>query len=416
MEIYKFGGVSIKDGEGVKQIAKIVRDTGFVNGVIVISAMGKMTNAFEELVATYLDHKPELPELIARIKNYHLEISKSLFKDKAHPIYGEIYEYFEHIRVFMMEDNSDDYNYVYDQIVSVAELISSKIVGRYFNEIGLKNKWLDVRDCIWTNSRYRGAAIDWEITQSNVRSRVAPGGLYITQGFIARSLNGSTTTLGREGSDYTGAIFAYCLDADSQTIWKDVAGVMNADPRKFENPVLLNRISYEEAIELAFYGASVIHPKTIQPLQRKSIPLRVKSFNDPLSPGTTICRGKSIDPNIPCFILKKKQILLRLSTMDFAFIVERNISYIFGLLHRYKMKVNLIQNSAISFLICLEDKYQNFSTLVQELEPRFKVSYDKDVRLYTIRHYSESAIAETERYGKVLFKQLNTATVQLVIR
>lgn len=416
MEIYKFGGVSIKDADGVRRIARIVRDNGLKNGVIVISAMGKMTNAFEELVSAYLGQKPELPKLVEEIKNYHFRITNDLFEDSNHPVYDGLNQHFDVLQAFMTENTSADYDYIYDQVVSVAELISSTIVSAYFNETGIDNSLLDVRECIRTNNRYRGASVDWGLTASNVRANVASGELYVTQGFIARGSDGSVTTLGREGSDYTGAIFAYCLDADSQTIWKDVAGVMNADPRKFKDPVLLDRISYEEAIELAFYGASVIHPKTIQPLQRKSIPLRVRSFNDPSGQGTAICKGIQIEPNIPCFIIKEKQILLSLSTMDFAFIVERNISDIFDVLHRYNMKVNLIQNSTISFLICLEDKYDNFDKVLQSLRSHFEISYEKDVRLYTLRHYSETAIAKTESYGKVLFKQLNTSTAQLVIR
>ncbi|PIE49737.1 MAG: aspartate kinase [Flavobacteriales bacterium] len=416
MEIYKFGGVSIKDAEGVRRIAKIVQDTEFTKGIIVISAMGKMTNAFEGLIAAYLNKDSHLAELLKEIENYHYQIAKSLFKELTHPVFSKIRGNFEQIRAFIQQNKSDDYNFVYDQMVSVAELVSSKIVSAYFNQINLANTWLDVRNCIRTNSQYREALVDWEYTKKRIQKLIDNNQLYITQGFIAQGVDGATTTLGREGSDYTGAVFAYCLNARSQTIWKDVDGVLNADPRKFKNPVLLNRISYEEAIEMAFYGASVIHPKTIQPLQQKSIPLKVKSFRNPKNEGTTICKGIPISPDIPCFILKEKQILLSLSSLDFAFIVERNISYIFGLLHRYKIKVNLIQNSAISFLICLEDKYHNFDFLIRQLDTHFNISYEKDLRLYTIRHFSDEAVKKIEALGKVLFKQSSTKTVQLVIR
>jgi len=304
---------------------------------------------------------------------------------------------------------------VYDQMVSFAELLSTTIVSAYLNEVGLANNWLDVRTCIKTNSDYRGAKVNWELTKQQISTHVNEKELQITQGFLGRDDNQNTTTLGREGSDYTAAIFAYCLNADSVTIWKDVDGVLNADPRHFEKTTLLERISYTEAIELAFYGASVIHPKTLQPLQKSEIPLYVKSFNNLNNKGTVVSKGKSILPEVPCFIVKKNQILLSISSLDFSFIVERNISEIFNLIHEQKMKVNLIQNSAISFSVCLEDKYQNFENLVAVLEPQFKIDFHKEVSLHTIRHFSLSSIEQIEHNNKVLLKQLTQETVQIII-
>ena len=284
------------------------------------------------------------------------------------------------------------------------------------NDIGIENVWIDVRDCIKTNSNFREAKVDWKLTEQNIETTILPKKLYITQGFLAGDTNGNTTTLGREGSDYSAGIFAYCLDAESLTIWKDVEGVLNADPRYFKETKLLQKISYTEAIELAFYGASVIHPKTLQPLQKKEIPLYVKSFLNPKSKGTTVNRGQKIIPEIPCFIVKINQILLSISSLDFSFIVEQNISEIFELLHEYKMKVSLIQNSAISFSVCLEDNYLNFEKLQAQLKSKFKINFHKEVSLYTIRHFNEASVKEIEKTNKVLLKQSTIETIQMVVQ
>ena len=286
----------------------------------------------------------------------------------------------------------------------------------YLNEKGLKNNWIDVRNFIKTDTNYRDANVDWEQTQKLISKGIKKKTVNITQGFIGSDANNFTTTLGREGSDYTAAIFAYCLSAESVTIWKDVPGVMNADPRYFENAVLLNQISYKEAIELAFYGASVIHPKTLQPLQRKEIPLYVKSFINPLLPGTSVSKGEDLEPKTSCFIVKKNQLLLSLSSIDFSFIMEENISEIFSLFHQYKMKVSLIQNSAISFSVCMEDKFENFNELKAILAKKFKVSYNENVSLYTIRHFTKDAAEMVEKDKVVLLKQISRETMQVVTK
>ena len=282
------------------------------------------------------------------------------------------------------------------------------------NYKGIKTNWIDVRNFIKTNDTYRDAEVDWELTQQNISKNVKRKILNITQGFLGSDENGFTSTLGREGSDYTAAIFAYCLNAESVTIWKDVPGVMNADPRFFENASLLNQISYREAIELAFYGASVIHPKTLQPLQKKEIPLYVKSFINPTLPGTSVSKGADLEPHLPCFIVKRNQLLVSLSSIDFSFIMEENISEIFGLLHQYNMKVSLIQNSAISFSICVEDKFNHFGELKNTLSKKFRVSYNENVSLYTIRHFDEKAAEMVEQDKEVLLKQISRETMQIV--
>jgi aspartate kinase len=323
---------------------------------------------------------------------------------------------FADLEYFIRSNKSPNYDFVYDQIVSFGELISTTIVSHYFNEIGMKNNWLDVRNFIKTDTTYRDAIVDWEITQNIISKGVDKKSISITQGFLGSDSNSFTTTLGREGSDYTAAIFAYCLSAESVTIWKDVPGVMNADPRFFENAILLNQISYHEAIELAFYGASVIHPKTLQPLQKKEIPLFVKSFINPLLPGTSVSRGKALEPQTSCFIVKKNQLLLSLSSIDFSFIMEENISEIFSLFHQFKMKVSLIQNSAISFSVCLEDKFGNFNELKPVLAKKFKLDFNENVTLYTIRHFDEKASQTVENGKEVLLKQISTETMQIVTK
>lgn len=415
MQVFKFGGASVKDASGVKNMAKLLKQVGYEDVFLVVSAMGKMTNAFEKLVQAYLDKSNELENIFNQIKDYHYTIIDDLFKDKSNIIIDKVGVYFAQIESFFVENQVNDYDYIYDQIVSQAELVSTTIVSKYLIDIGIQNTWLDVRNYIKTNSDYRDAKVNWQSTEQNIATVTKNGTLYITQGFLGKAENGHTTTLGREGSDYTAGIFAYCLNADSVSIWKDVEGVLNADPRYFEETQLLEQISYTEAIELAFYGASIIHPKTLQPLQKKEIPLYVKSFMNPDKKGTSVSRGLHIFPETPCFIVKKDQILLSISSLDFSFIVERNISEIFSLLHEHKMKVSLIQNSAISFSVCLEDKYHNFNELLKQLKNRFKIDYYNGVSLYTIRHFTKEAIAYIEKDNRVLLKQLAQETVQIVI-
>ena len=416
MEIYKFGGASVRDAASVQNVAEVVLKTGIEDKVIVVSAMGKMTNAFELVVAGYLENDSIPQRELSYVKEYHYTIASDLFEDSNHAVFKEITALFEELENFMEHNKSTQYDFVYDQIVCFGELLSTKIVSAYFVEKGIEHKWLDARDLIKTDSTFRDATVNWSATQQNIQTGIKSNKLYLTQGFIGADDNNFSTTLGREGSDYTAAIFAYCLNAIKVTIWKDVPGVLNADPRVFENSRLLNQISYEEAIELAFFGASVIHPKTLQPLQRKEIPLYVKSFIDPSGEGTSVRKGQSLIPEIPCFIVKKDQVLISLSTLDFSFMVEENISEIFRLFHHYQMKVDLIQNSAISFAVCVDNKFNNLEKLIQHLKARFKVSYIPGVSLYTIRHFNDEALEMLVKDKEVLLKQVMQNTVQLVSR
>lgn len=415
MQIFKFGGASVKDASGVKNVANILQKVGYSDTLIVISAMGKMTNALEVVVHNYFNEKEKVAESINTIKNFHYDIIRELFSNENHPVYWKIDGLFAELVSFLERNKSPKHSFVYDQVVSFGELISTIIISQYLNDCGIKNTWLDVRNLIKTDSNYRDAGINWQETQKNICSNVNKSLLNITQGFLGSDSNFFTTTLGREGSDYTAAIFAYCLDAKSVTIWKDVPGVLNADPRYFEKTELLHKIPYKEAIELAFYGASVIHPKTLQPLQNKEIPLFVKSFINPVAEGTAVCNVSELEPKVPCFILKKNQVLISLSSLDFSFIVEDNISYIFKLLCETKMKVSLIQNSAISFSVCVDNKFDTLSDLIEKLKEKFKVSVFENVDLYTIRHADDKSVEKIQKNKDVLLKQVLQHTVQMVI-
>ena len=415
MKIFKFGGASVKDSDGVKNLVKILNYLGQQQTLIVISAMGKTTNSLELLVKNYFDNKDDLQYSLNEVFNFHNKILDDLFKEDNHQIFSDVKEVFENLRGFLKRNKSPDYSFVYDQVVSFGEILSTKIINSYLNYSNIRCNWVDARVLIKTDSKYRDANLNWEITKASISKNIDTKLLNITQGFIASDANSFSTTLGREGSDYTAAIFAYCLNAESVTIWKDVPGVLNADPRVFKKPQLLNQISYTEAIELAFYGASVIHPKTLQPLQKKEIPLYVKSFLNPEGKGTSISRGTKIDPLIPCFIVQRNLNLLKLSSLDFSFIVEDNISDIFQILHENKMKVDLIQNSAISFSVCVYDKYSRLKELISILKATFKVECTENVSLFTIRHFNENSSVEILKNNTLLLEQRTKETLQLVV-
>lgn len=416
MRLFKFGGASVKDAEGIRNVHKVLQTVGYEDVLLVVSAMGKTTNALEVVIKNYFEKSTELQSSIQEVKKYHNQILLDLFEDDKNAVFRDVTTLFLELDHFISQNKSPNYNFVYDQIVSFGELISTTIVSHYMEFMGIKTQWIDVRNLIKTDNNYRDANVDWETTQKLISKNVKNKTLNVTQGFLGSDENNFTTTLGREGSDYTAAIFAYCLNAESVTIWKDVPGVMNADPRYFENARLLNQISYREAIELAFYGATVIHPKTLQPLQKKEIPLFVKSFINPTLQGTSVSKGADLDPHLPCFILKKNQLLISLSSIDFSFIMEENISEIFALLHQYKMKVSLIQNSAISFSVCIDDKFGNFNALKSVLSKKFKISYNENVSLYTIRHFDDKAAKIVEKNKVVLLKQVSRETMQIITK
>ncbi|TDN95490.1 aspartate kinase [Salegentibacter sp. 24] len=415
MRVFKFGGASVKDAAGVRNVQNVLEKTGKGPKIIVVSAMGKTTNALEIVIKDYLFGN-RVPQSLKTIEDDHFEIIKELFSNNPAPILKKVNSLFTELRNFLQHNKSDQYDFVYDQVICYGELASTTIVSEYLNSQDIKNNWIDAREFVKTDSVYRDAGVNWEETQEAILQNINTTEINITQGFIGSDPNNFTTSLGREGSDYTAAIFAYCLNAENVTIWKDVPGVLNSDPREFKNPKLLQHISYEEAIELAFYGASVIHPKTLQPLQQKEIPLFVKPFLKPESEGTKVGKGQLIFPKIPCFIVKKDLVLISLSTLDFSFMVEENISEVFRLFHQYQMKVDLIQNSAISFSVCVDNKFNQLEKLLQHLKARFKVNFVPGVSLYTIRHFNDEAIKSLERDKEILLKQLTHNTLQIVTR
>ena len=416
MKVFKFGGASIKSANAIKNIAKILNSQDLSNCLLVISAMGKMTNAFEKITDAYFNNDQEkLTESIDFTSNFHLKIINNLFAEN-HVIHQKITVLFGQLLRFLTQNKSRNYDYLYDQIVSYGELLSTTIVSDYLNEIKIYNNWVDVREIIITDAVFRDATVNWQETEKRIKTKIDFSKLTIVQGFIGGDLNGNTTTLGREGSDFTAGIFAYCLDAESLTIWKDVLGVLNADPREFKEVQLLEHISYEETIEMAFYGASVIHPKTIKPIQNKKIPLIVRSFKNLNSPGTKVSEGVTLEPTIPCFIVKKNQVLVSISSLDFSFIVEENISDIFKLFHKYQLKVNLIQNSAISFSVCVDNNLNHFDLFYNEIKNMYKVSFVKNVDLFTVRHFTENSLEGIYKLGTSLVTQINKNTAQIIIQ
>ncbi len=415
MKVFKFGGASVKDHHGVINLFKIIKLLKVENTLIVISAMGKTTNAFEKVVNAYFNDLDQISFFIDEIKKMHFKLIENLFKDIDEELKSKLGKIFYELNDFIRSNKNMNYSYVYDQIVSNGELLSTIIIHNFLKKNGLKNSWLDSRICIKTDSYFRDSNLDWIETEKKINTHVDKYSITITQGFIGSDSKNNTTTLGREGSDYSAAIFAYALNAKSVTIWKDVPGVLNGDPRIFRDLILLNKISYREAIELAFYGASVIHPKTLQPLQRKEIPLFVKSFEDPLNDGTSVSKGISMNPNVPCYILKSNQVLLKMSSKDFSFIVEENISEIFSLLHKYQMKVELIQNSAISFSVCVNNKYGRLEELNSVLKLKYKLKVYNNVELYTIRHFNKESIKLLNNFkGKKILEQRTEKIYQVV--
>ncbi len=413
MKVFKFGGASIKDVSSINNILKIISNYNEDRLVVVVSAMGKTTNALELVVHNYFNNKENLQASISEVYNFHSEIIDNLF-EKTHPIFSDISKSFEKLNSFIKANKSPSYSFVYDQIVSLGELLSSRIIHHFLLNNNINCSFIDARNCIKTNSKYRGAKVEWDITNKKIKEYIIDSKISVTQGFIGSDKNNFTVTLGREGSDYSAAIFAYVLNAESLSIWKDVPGLLNADPKFFNNTKLLNQISYSETIELAFYGASIIHPKTLQPLQKKEIPLLVKSFKNPHSKGTIISKGIDIEPLVPCYIFKQNLILLKLSSLDFSFMVEDNISDIFKELHKFKMKVDVIQNSAISFSVCFFDKYNKIKELIKNLEGKYKIDMHKNVSLFTIRHFDEKSIKKISNKRKLLLEQRTEKTVRLI--
>lgn len=413
VKIFKFGGASVKDASSITNVAKLLKNEGYRHTFLVISAMGKMTNAFEHVLHTYFNEKDHFENALEKVKRFHLNILESLF-NKKHHIYDDVDALFDDLLTFFNQNIVMDYDYVYDQTVIYGELLSTKILSAFLKDEQIDNKWIDARQLIITNDKYRDASVDWKETCGQIKLHVPENELFITQGFIAKSKNGNSTTLGREGSDYSAAILAHCLDAKEVTIWKDVPGLLNADPRYFNKTELVKSISYQDTLEMAFYGASVIHPKTIKPLQNKNIPLKIRSFSDTGSPGSLICESKHFDINQTCYTKKEKQILIHIQTHDFSFILEKNTAFLFSLLDKYNIKLNLIQNSAISIAICIEDPYHQLKSLVKALEKKFHTQVYESVNLFSIFYYQELDNQSFLKGKRILLRQQNENTIHFV--
>lgn len=418
MKVFKFGGASVKDADAVKNTADIIRLFPDEELTIVISAMGKTTNALEAVVNAYCEKNGEASTLLNKVKDFHLEILDALFPFNDAPVYDMVYNYFTEIE-WVLEEEPREYDFVYDQIVSFGELLSTAIVSEWLKTEGIVNSLVDIRNCILTDNYYREARVNW--TESAAKTmyhlktnRRQP--IVITQGFIAATTENYTTTLGREGSDYTAAILAYLLDAESVTIWKDVAGVFNADPKYFSDAQKLEQLNYLDTIELAYYGASVIHPKTIKPLENKSIPLYVKSFLNPQAKGTLVAKDIETKPRIPSFIFKSNQVLISISSKDFSFIAEENLSEIFTLIAACHIKLNLMQNSAVSFSVCADYEKDRIALLIEKLSINYKVRYNTNLQLYSVRHYYPSTIETLTNGRTVLLEQRSRTTAQLVMK
>ncbi|MGE0090318.1 MAG: aspartate kinase [Bacteroidales bacterium] len=417
MIVYKFGGASVKDANGVKNLAEIVEKSD-KNLVIVVSAMGKTTNALEEIVRLSFNDLSDCKNKIDQLHNYHLQICQAIFPDKAAEIYKILENNFSLIYSLASDKTLNQFDLKYDQIVSYGEIISTQIVSNYLNFIGLANKFVDIREVFITDSTFREAKVNLEVSSLNAVS-VFDGKknrIYLTQGFIGRSNSGFITTLGREGSDYTAAILANFLDAEKMVVWKDVEGVLSADPQYFKDPQRLNKISYQEAVELAYFGAKVIHPKTLKPLHNKNIPLHVKSFINPEGPGTTVEDYKEYDQDLPIYILKKDQMLISLFPKDLSFVIEDGLSEIFQYLSQHRVKVNLIQNSAISISFCIDNSYVEIKELLEHLQKEYKVLYNQNLELLTIRHYSEKDVEKLTAGRKIFIEQRSRHTAHFVIK
>ncbi len=418
MDIFKFGGASVKDAVGVKNLCNIVRD--YKNGklLVVISAMGKITNKLEELTKAYLTGSDDTHSIFEEIKHFHFQVIEELFQGRSNSVYDDVANTFVEIDWLIEDEPDNGADYIYDQIVSIGEVVSTKIVAAWLNESGNKALWLDARNFIQTDNTYREGKVDWAKTNQIIQRDLMPllnDHIIITQGFIGGTSENYTTTLGREGSDYSAAIFASCLDAVALTIWKDVPGVLNADPKWFDETEKIAQLSYHDAIELTYYGATVIHPKTIKPLQNKGIPLFVRSFIQPEGVGTAITKESNPLP-VPSFIFKVNQALISIFPKDYSFIIEENLSNIFDLFHKHKIKINTMLNSAISFSVSVDDQPERIERLIQDLSVEFTVKYNKDLELVTIRYYNQSTIDRVTVDKDILLEVKSRHTCQMVMK
>ncbi|MCT1529796.1 aspartate kinase [Sphingobacterium daejeonense] len=418
MQVFKFGGASVKSAENIKNVVSIVEKHRDSSLLIVVSAIGKTTDKLVRITESYLKQDGECFALLDQLKQEHFNILNELFPDPTHPVYDDIANTFVEIEWILEEEPQDDYDYLYDQIVSVGELLSTKIVAAYSSYQGVPTQWVDARDFILTDNTYREGKVDWEKTEDKIRKdlpTILDDYVVVTQGFIGSTSENFTTTLGREGSDYSAAIFAASLNAENITIWKDVPGVLNADPKWFDQTELIPELSYTDAIELTYYGATVIHPKTIKPLQNKKITLNVRSFINPEEPGTQIKTTNQTLP-VPSFIFKVNQVFINIQPRDFSFIVEDNLSHIFDSFHQNRIKINMMHNSAISFSVAVDDTGENVLNLLEQLNKRYKVSVAAGLELITIRYYNQQTIDRVLVNKEIIRELKDSYTCQMLVK
>ncbi|MFA8300974.1 MAG: aspartate kinase [Hyphomicrobiales bacterium] len=424
MKVFKFGGASIKDTSAIKNLADIINYHRKDELFVIVSAMGKTTNAFEDLLNAWYNRKENAVECFEKIISYHTEIMRDLFSDPKHPVFSDVRQLFDQIAFRISGKPSGSYDFEYDQLVIYGELLATKIISHYLNSNKIETLWVDIRDLISTCNFYREAKVNWEKSEERLQgfykgltlNKTKHLPVILGQGFIAKGENSYSTTLGREGSDFSGAIISYLLDAESYTIWKDVPGLLNADPKKTTDTKKLDNISYGEAIELAYYGATIIHPKTVKPLQNKKIPLYVKSFLKPMESGTLINSNFEKDKDVPSYIYKYNQVLISVSAKDFSFIAENCLYSIFGMISDLRIKINMMQNSAISFSIVTDQNTTKIKTLISELKKNFNVNYNENLKLVTVRHYTSEIIDGLVGKNEVLLEQKSRSTMQVVIQ
>ena len=417
MRVFKFGGASVKDAEAVRNVANILQNYKGEQLVIVVSAMGKMTNALERVADAYYQKADEAQARLEEVCQAHYAVLKALFEAND-PIFDAVNDTLVEIEWVLEETPEESYDYIYDQVVSIGEFLSTRILSAYLNKVELPTTWLDARDVILTDNTYRAAKVRWEATVKNANRVVSPlleKGFVLTQGFVGGTSENFTTTLGREGSDFTAAIFSYCLDAESMSVWKDVPGILTANPRIFKNVTKIDHLSYREAIEMTYYGAKVIHPKTIKPLQNKNIPMYVKSFVEPTGEGTLIS-GDTYVHYPPIIVVEREQVLLHISTRNFSFVAEDNLSVIFAALAKHQLKVNMMQNTAISFSVCLTNRPERIAALMEDLSEDFQITKQDNLELITVRHYKPEVVEQLKINKLILLEAYIRDMIQMVVK
>ncbi|MEO6613428.1 MAG: aspartate kinase [Chitinophagaceae bacterium] len=420
MKVFKFGGASVNSVERIQNVGRIMQQQAGEKILVIVSAMGKTTNALEKVVdAFFTGKKEDALQLFEQVKNQHLSTAKYVLVTHYLPCAEQLKNFFTEVEWLLHDKPVREYDYYYDQVVCAGELFSTCIISAYLNEIGVQNKWMDVRDIFRTDDDFRDANIDWEYSLAKVESEVVPAfndtNIILTQGFIGATDENESTTLGREGSDYTAAVFANMLDAESLSIWKDVESVMNCDPKQFTDAIPIPELNYNEVIEMAYYGAQVIHPKTIKPLQNKDIPLYVKCFLDPSLPGTVI-HNKPVHQLPPIIVLKEKQVMLEMSSRDFSFVGEQHVGHLYNLFEKLHIKPNLTQNGAISFVAVLDNWPEKIEKLALEASAFLDVQVTSGLSLLTVRHYTKEVFEKLTEGKKILLRQQTTETIQLLLQ